>query len=36
MFFVIVDVTGLRFFGDVIECNTFFRFGGVIRVEQVW
>jgi hypothetical protein len=30
------DVTGLRLIGDVIGCNTFFRFGDVIGVEQVW
>ncbi len=30
------DVTGLHLIGDVIGCNTFFRFGDVIGVEQVW
>ncbi len=30
------DVIGLRLIGDVIGCNTFFRFGDVIGVEQVW
>ncbi len=30
------DVTGLCLIGDVIGCNTFFRFGDVIAVEQVW
>jgi hypothetical protein len=30
------DVTGLRLIGDVIRCKTFFRFGDVIGVEQVW
>ncbi len=30
------DVIGLHLIGDVIGCNTFFRFGDVIGVEQVW
>ncbi len=30
------DVIGLRLIGDVIGCNTFFHFGDVIGVEQVW
>jgi hypothetical protein len=30
------DVTGLCLIGDVIGCNTFFCFGDVIGVEQVW
>ncbi len=30
------DVTGLHLIADVIECNTFFHFGDVIGVEQVW
>ncbi len=30
------DVLGLRLIGDVIGCNTFFCFGNVIGVEQVW
>jgi hypothetical protein len=29
-------VTGLLLIGDVIGCNTSFRFGDVIGVEQVW
>ncbi len=30
------DVTGLHLISDVIGCNTFFCFGDVIGVEQVW
>jgi hypothetical protein len=32
---IFCDVTGLHLIGDVIGCNTFFRFGDVIDVEQV-
>jgi hypothetical protein len=30
------DVTGLCLIGDVNGCKTFFRFGDVTGVEQVW
>jgi hypothetical protein len=36
MICVFGDVIGLLLIGDVIGCNTFFRFGDVIGVEQVW
>ncbi len=36
MIWFFCDVTGLRLIGDVIGCNTFFRFCDVIGAEQVW
>jgi hypothetical protein len=36
MIFFFGDVIGLPLIGDVIGCNTFFRFGDIIGVEQVW